>query len=181
MEKSLCPSMMCANYGNLNQEIKDLEEAGIDIFHVDVMDGQFDLILVWDSRILSFYVRRQKPPFPATLNRERTKVLQTPNIQGIDNLEVVAYLEEACGCGNKGCLENIDAGKYLVKFCKEVYKDTKIEDIFMLHGEDLQIKEFIDSVAVAVTTEINILNPDYIIVGGGVLNMKHFSKKELEE
>jgi ribulose-phosphate 3-epimerase len=41
MEKLLCPSMMCANYGNLDQEIKDLEEAGIDIFHVDVMDGQF--------------------------------------------------------------------------------------------------------------------------------------------
>lgn len=41
MEKLLCPSMMCANYGNLEQEIKNLEKAGIDIFHLDVMDGQF--------------------------------------------------------------------------------------------------------------------------------------------
>lgn len=41
MKKLLCPSMMCANYGNLEQEIKSLEEAGIDIFHVDVMDGRF--------------------------------------------------------------------------------------------------------------------------------------------
>lgn len=41
MEKLLCPSMMCANFGNLAQEIKDLEEGGIDIFHLDVMDGSF--------------------------------------------------------------------------------------------------------------------------------------------
>lgn len=41
MEKLLCPSMMCANFGNLEREIKDLEAGGIDIFHLDVMDGQF--------------------------------------------------------------------------------------------------------------------------------------------
>ena len=41
MEKLLCPSMMCANYGNLQHEIKELESAGIDIFHLDVMDGKF--------------------------------------------------------------------------------------------------------------------------------------------
>lgn len=41
MKKLLCPSMMCANFGNLEKEIKDLEEAGIDIFHIDVMDGAF--------------------------------------------------------------------------------------------------------------------------------------------
>lgn len=37
----LCPSMMCADYRNLAQEIKALEEAGSDIFHCDVMDGSF--------------------------------------------------------------------------------------------------------------------------------------------
>lgn len=41
MDKILCPSMMCANYGNLEKEVKLLEEAGIDVFHVDIMDGQF--------------------------------------------------------------------------------------------------------------------------------------------
>lgn len=37
----LCPSMMCANYGNLEKEVNNLIEAGSDILHVDVMDGQF--------------------------------------------------------------------------------------------------------------------------------------------
>lgn len=41
MEKLLCPSMMCANFGNLKKEIEDLETGGIDIFHLDVMDGSF--------------------------------------------------------------------------------------------------------------------------------------------
>lgn len=34
-------SMMCANYANLEREVKMLEEAGIDLFHIDIMDGQF--------------------------------------------------------------------------------------------------------------------------------------------
>ena len=37
MEKLLCPSMMCANFGNLEKEIKELEEGGIDFFHLDVI------------------------------------------------------------------------------------------------------------------------------------------------
>lgn len=41
MGKLLCPSMMCANFGNLEKEIRELEEGGIDIFHLDVMDGSF--------------------------------------------------------------------------------------------------------------------------------------------
>lgn len=41
MERLLCPSMMCANFGNLENEIKDLERSGIDIFHLDVMDGSY--------------------------------------------------------------------------------------------------------------------------------------------
>lgn len=39
MKINLCPSMMCANYGNLDREVKLLEKAGADILHLDVMDG----------------------------------------------------------------------------------------------------------------------------------------------
>ncbi|MFM1524351.1 MULTISPECIES: ribulose-phosphate 3-epimerase [Helcococcus] len=40
-EKYICPSMMCANFDNLKDEVSKLDEAGIDIFHIDIMDGQF--------------------------------------------------------------------------------------------------------------------------------------------
>lgn len=34
-------SMMCANFGNLEKEVRDLERAGIDSFHIDIMDGRY--------------------------------------------------------------------------------------------------------------------------------------------
>lgn len=41
MKKLLCPSMMCANYGHLAAEVRALDDAGVDIFHCDIMDGSF--------------------------------------------------------------------------------------------------------------------------------------------
>ena len=41
MNLKLTASMMCANYGNLEKEVKDLENAGIDSFHIDIMDGRY--------------------------------------------------------------------------------------------------------------------------------------------
>ncbi len=41
MNFELMASMMCANYGNLEQEVKKLESAGIDSFHIDIMDGRY--------------------------------------------------------------------------------------------------------------------------------------------
>lgn len=37
----LTASMMCADYGHLEKEVKDLEMAGIDSFHIDIMDGRY--------------------------------------------------------------------------------------------------------------------------------------------
>ena len=37
----LCPSMMCANGGELAKEVRELDAAGADVFHCDVMDGSF--------------------------------------------------------------------------------------------------------------------------------------------
>lgn len=33
--------MMCANFANLEKDTKDLEVAGVGIFHMDIMDGSF--------------------------------------------------------------------------------------------------------------------------------------------
>ena len=41
MQFELMASMMCANYGHLEKEVKELEEGGIDSFHIDIMDGRY--------------------------------------------------------------------------------------------------------------------------------------------
>ena len=41
MDFELTASMMCANYGHLEKEVKDLESGGIDSFHIDIMDGRY--------------------------------------------------------------------------------------------------------------------------------------------
>ncbi|MBR5128017.1 MAG: ribulose-phosphate 3-epimerase [Roseburia sp.] len=41
MKFELTASMMCANYGNLEKEVRELEAGGIDSFHIDIMDGRY--------------------------------------------------------------------------------------------------------------------------------------------
>lgn len=41
MKVEFSPSMMCANFANLEREVKLLEESEVDSFHIDMMDGQF--------------------------------------------------------------------------------------------------------------------------------------------
>lgn len=41
MKFELTASMMCANYGNLEKEVTELQNAGIDSFHIDIMDGRY--------------------------------------------------------------------------------------------------------------------------------------------
>lgn len=41
MAFELMASMMCADYRNLEKEVRRLDEAGIDSFHIDIMDGRY--------------------------------------------------------------------------------------------------------------------------------------------
>jgi len=86
-----------------------------------------------------------------------------------------------CGCGNRGCLENIAGGKYLSYLCQTEYLTTKIGELFHIHGNDPVLRKFVDRMAMAVATEVNILDPDHVIIGGGVPNMKGFPLEYLEE
>ena len=41
MGYELMASMMCADFGHLEEEVKKLDEGGIDSFHIDIMDGRY--------------------------------------------------------------------------------------------------------------------------------------------
>ncbi len=41
MPVKLMPSMMCASYAHLREDVRLIERAGVDYLHVDIMDGHF--------------------------------------------------------------------------------------------------------------------------------------------
>lgn len=86
-----------------------------------------------------------------------------------------------CGCGNIGCMESLAGGKYLAQLCREQYPDTSISNLFCAHGTEPLLLQFVDRMAIAVATEINILDPDYVLIGGGVPNMEGFPANFLLE
>lgn len=89
--------------------------------------------------------------------------------------------EEVCSCGNIGCIEMYASGKALKKINDENFSETDINNIFLEHGNTKIIKKYIDTLAIPIATEINILDPDYIIIAGGVTIMKGFPIGELKK
>ena len=41
MTYKLAPSMMCCDIFNLKDEIKSFEKCGVELLHIDIMDGSF--------------------------------------------------------------------------------------------------------------------------------------------
>jgi allose kinase len=85
----------------------------------------------------------------------------------------VAGCTEECGCGKKGCIELMASGKALANLSEQKYH-CRISDIFKLHGEEEDVKKIISMCALATATEITILDPKYVILGGGVAEMQGF-------
>jgi allose kinase len=88
--------------------------------------------------------------------------------------------KDLCGCGNLGCMELYSDGKYLSKIHQEHFPQDNISDLFVKHSEHPAVEEFIDNLGAAIAIEINIFDPDEILIGGGVISMENFPKEILE-
>lgn len=89
--------------------------------------------------------------------------------------------EKICGCGNIGCTECYASGKALEYILRDHFPDTSMSDLFVKHGQDPILLDFVDGVACVVAAEINLLDPTCVVLGGGVLTMPAFPMKLLEE
>ena len=190
--------------------------------------------------------------FPSTINRDRTIVVQTPNIACIpDNYAVVEELGNAlgipvyinrdvndlllfdlvdlgltdcdcvagiyfgtgignavlvngkimlgrngvaaelghlpvygnkkiCKCGNMSCLETVVSGVALEQIQADHFPETSIKKIFADHLDSNIIKEFVEGMGQAVATEVNLFDPDCVVLGGGLLQMEGFPRELLE-
>ncbi len=69
----LCASMMCADYGHLAREVKKLEEAGIDSFHIDIMDGRYVDNFAMSLYDMSYIAKVSKKPLDVHLMIEHPR------------------------------------------------------------------------------------------------------------
>lgn len=108
-----------------------------------------------------------------------------------------------CGCGRKGCWEQYASATALIRIAKEAVskdqsskilayaKEGKVENINAknvfdaAHDEDAVAKAVLDKyfkyIACGVTNLINILQPDMIVLGGGMSAQKEFLTKPVEQ
>ena len=87
--------------------------------------------------------------------------------------------ERKCSCGNIGCAECYASGRYLNELRESCFPETPMEELFLWHKYTLEMEGFLDALACTIAAEINLLNPQYIILGGGVINMAGFPYEEL--
>ncbi len=97
----------------------------------------------------------------------------------LGHIPVLGNIEE-CGCGNKGCLEANIGGRALEKIQRKYFPDVFIGDIFKRKSDTPEIKAFVKGMGQVIAIEENLLNPQYMIIGGGLPIMEGFPKDELE-
>ena len=74
MNIELNASMMCADFGHLEDEIEMLQEAGVDSFHIDIMDGKFVDNFAMSLNDLDFIARAAAMPLDVHLMIEHPRV-----------------------------------------------------------------------------------------------------------
>lgn len=79
-----------------------------------------------------------------------------------------------CPCGNDGCVETLTSGHWLSLWAKQHYPQTEMSRLFSLHGDHPDLQQFVIRLAAVIASEMNILDPRYLILGGGVLAMADF-------
>lgn len=99
---------------------------------------------------------------------------------------IIEYKGRKCNCGNEGCFEQYASATGLVKTFKEIIKEKGLENhfneinpkaIFQLGLENnpvaLQaIHQTIDYLAVGIVTIANVIDPEVVVIGGGISETK---------
>lgn len=80
-----------------------------------------------------------------------------------------------CPCGNLGCIELYASGKRLEAIKAEYFPEARdFEAMFATAKQHPALERYLDFVSCAIAAEINMLDPDCVLLGGGVLSIANF-------
>jgi len=79
-----------------------------------------------------------------------------------------------CPCGQVGCVESLISGRALVNLANTELGGCDISQVFTRFGSHPRVIRFVKDIAIPAATEVTLLDPDYVILGGGVLAMEGF-------
>ncbi len=92
-----------------------------------------------------------------------------------------------CNCGGTACLERYIGNRYILDRCKKIFgKNITLEDVTSMakKGNKKAIgvwEDMAKKLAVAVTSLVNVLNPDKVVIGGGVSKAGKFIMDPLKK
>lgn len=86
-----------------------------------------------------------------------------------------------CTCGNVSCLETVVSGVALERIQAEHFPQTPINQLFAQRLDTPVMRGFLEGMAQAVAVEVNLFDPDCMILGGGLLQMPGFPHGDLEK
>jgi len=86
-----------------------------------------------------------------------------------------------CPCGKIGCVETLTSGNWLSGWARQHVPEIDIAELFIKHAEHPDLLEFVERLARTIASEMNILDPQYLILGGGVLSMAAFPLERLQQ
>lgn len=85
----------------------------------------------------------------------------------------VMGFSDSCGCGKNSCIELKASGRTLAVLASEKYR-CPVGEIFVRYGREEDVLGVVHACAIATATEITILDPEYVVLGGGVVEMEGF-------
>jgi allose kinase len=89
--------------------------------------------------------------------------------------------EDVCFCGKAGCVDLYGAGLRLRQMHSMIFPDTPMEELFVHHGEHPIILEYLRMMGYPIAMEMNIIDPDFLILGGSIPAMPGFPAEALRE
>lgn len=138
--KKLSPSILAADFGRLGEQLKELETAGADMVHIDVMDGDFVPSISFGMPVIKSIRKETKLPFDVHL------MVTEPG----------RYIEDFAACGANSITVHVEACKHIDRVIHQIKEAGLAVGVALNPGTSLSALDYIlDKVDMILIMTVN--------------------------